>query len=282
MAILAVTKNVSHLKQMERSSVKHKGKIPVNAVKTALSSLWKMIPENHAKHGVRSVLMRYKPHPNRRFLVNPGDTVLQVGAAGAGIVEWVLSIVGPQGRVVALEPDERNFKKLAASPLLQSEQVILKNVAAWSKREKLMLTVSHNPADNKIAVEEVLHDNDLVPDNYIHEQEAQADTVDNILKSLDISHIDFAEIHVNGAELEVLKGMEETLPNACRLHIKAHALVGDDKVPLNQLIKEFLEERGFKIVIARSTEARTEAAAHGWTVRDGDLYAWNPSFKKHR
>lgn len=254
----------------------------MKVVKKTLLSLWKMIPESHAKHGVRKGMMRFNSHPNRRFFVNPGDTVLQVGAMGAGIVEWSLGIVGPKGRVVVLEPDERNFEKLAASPLLKSEQVILKKLAAWSKREKLMLTVSHNPADNKIAVDDVLHDNDLVPDNYIHEQEAQADTVDNILKSLDISHIDFAEIHVNGAELEVLKGMEDTLPNACRLHLKAHALVGDDKVPLNQPIKDFLNERGFKVVITKTTVARTEAASHGWTVRDGDLYAWNPSFKKRR
>jgi len=48
-----------------------------------------------------------------------------------------------------------------------------------------------------------------------------ADKIDNILDSIGISKIDFVRIQVNGAEIEVLKGMSKTLENYPKLLIAA-------------------------------------------------------------
>lgn len=242
-----------------------------------LHSLWSLLPEGHVKHFIRSIILSRESHPNRRLFINRGDTVFQVGATNSSLIEWTVSIIGSDGKIVVIEPEERNFARITSSSLLSKDpRVTLLNRAAWSRREHLMLTVSDNPVDNKIAIDNVLHDNDFVPNNYVREQATQADMIDNIADELGINSIDFAEIHVNGAELEVLKGMVKMLPATCRLHIKAHALIGDERTPLNQPIREFLETRGYKTVITVSSEARQEAVDAGWAERSGDLYAWNP------
>lgn len=246
--------------------------------KNVLYLIWSLFPEGRVKHLIRSVALSRDWYPNRRLFVNRGDVMFQVGVTRPSIIEWTLSMIGDEGKVVVIEPENRNFARISASSCLTEDpRVTLLNRAAWSRRELLMLTVSDNPVDNKIAIEGILHDNDFVPDNYVAEQEIQADTIDNVAEELGITSIDFAEIHVNGAELEVLKGMVRMLPSTHRLHIKAHALIGEDRVPLYEPIRVFLQDRGFRVVVTAPSEARQEAVAAGWKERAGDLYAWNPN-----
>jgi 3-dehydroquinate dehydratase len=72
------------------------------------------------------------------------------------------------------------------------------------------------------------------------------DTIDNILKELKISKIDFLKMDIEGAEIEALKGAKETLKNKnIKLVIAAYHEI--DRRPTYKTIISNLEKMGFRI-----------------------------------
>lgn len=236
--------------------------------------LYGFVPEGRMRHVLRGLALHAGLTLPRRALVNRGDCVLQVGTPSPETVRYYLELVGPTGRVIVVEPEEANFCRLAADPVIAAApNATLLRRAAWSRQERLALTVSRSAVDHKVEVPGIVHDNDYVQDNYCGTQLVQADTVDNILDELAVPRVDYAEIHVNGAELEVLEGMHRALPRTLRLHVKGHALLKDTGEPINRQISRVLRERGFRTVVGARTKARDEAVARSWAYRAGDVYA---------
>jgi len=73
--------------------------------------------------------------------------------------------------------------------------------------------------------------------------EVEVDTLDSICKELNVSGIDLLKIDVEGAELDVLKGAEESLKFTKNIAMELH-YEGEDEE-----IRRFLEERGFTVKI---------------------------------
>lgn len=231
--------------------------------------MWCGFPEGRLKERLRKLGLRFffKRFPIELTL-RKGETIVQVGAIREGQTLTMALIVGENGRVIAIEPEKANLEALRQ----KLEEKSVKNVTlvpkgAWSEKGKRRLFLSPHSADHKIEVPGVLHDNDLRPENYQSFTEIEVDTVDNILRDLEISSVDYAKITVNGAELEVLKGMEETLRGDVRLWVKGHAL--KDGQPINKAIASFLEERGFFVQIGK----RRGAVISKDFIREGDVYA---------
>lgn len=245
-----------------------------NPLKSLAIGLYGLIPEGRFRHVVRLLTIRAGMTLPRRVLVNRGDCVLQVGTPSPETICHYLELVGLTGRVIVVEPEENNFNRLAADPVIaRAQNATLVRRAAWSRRECLALTVSKSEVDHKVEVPDIVHDNDYVPDNYVGTQMVQADTVDNILDELGLDRVDYAEIHVNGAELEVLRGMTKALLRTARLHVKGHAVRKGTGEPINLKISWLLHERGFRTAICARSKARDDAVAQGWTYRAGDVYA---------
>jgi FkbM family methyltransferase len=236
---------------------------------------WFGFPEGSLKERIRKLgLTVFKRFPIELTL-RKGETIVQVGAnVKSGEALKMARIVGEAGHVIVIEPEMANLEDLRRN----LEEASLKNVTlipkgAWSKRGKQMLLLSPHPGDHKIEIPGILHDSDLRPEKRHSATEIEVDTVDNILKSLGISHVDYVKITVNGAELEVLKGMERTLKGDLRLWVKGHAL--KDGQPLHQAIASFLKERGFFVQITK--EDRDQISKD--FVREGDVYATCPRAK---
>ena len=245
-----------------------------NPLKSLAIGFYGLIPEGRFRHILRVLAIRAGTTLPRCALVNRGDCVLQVGTPSPETICHYLEMVGPAGKVIVVEPEENNFNRLAAdSVIAQAQNATLLRRAAWSQRECLALTVSKSEVDHKVEVPDIVHDNDYVHDNYVGTQMVQADTVDNMLDELGIERVDYAEIHVNGAELEVLRGMTKALPRTARLHVKGHAIRKETGEPINQQISVLLKEKGFRTAIPRASKARDDAVAQGWTYRAGDVYA---------
>ena len=100
-----------------------------------------------------------------------------------------------------------------------------------------------------------------------------ADTLDNMLKELEIVSFDYMSITVNGAELEVLKGAKNLIENSahCRIYSKGHSQL--DGESLNQHIKRFINEfDGYNIVLSRGE--KSNSGQENWKRRSGDIFAW--------
>jgi FkbM family methyltransferase len=142
------------------------------------------------------------------FRPKSGDTVVDVGAH-IGLYSLIAAKrVGPAGKVIAIEPDPENFKILRKNILLnQSRNIDALECAAYSAREKLKLFLPELEQGRTI-FNTVMQDRAKTSINFL---EVEANTLDNILESKNITEVNWIKIDVEGAELEVLKGAVNTL-----------------------------------------------------------------------
>lgn len=204
------------------------------------------IPENVLKHKMRIFLIQWTNLALNVFVIRRGDTAVLVGAPPGGEYLGMSELVGRRGRVILVEPEKQNLKGLETEITDKGlKNVIIIPKAAYSARKMLEFVISDSPLDHKIQLEDIMHDNDLRQDAYISTETIETDTLDNMLISIGINHVDFVKIAVNGAELEVLKGMEQTLKRNTKLKIwvKGHAL--KEGRPLKQIDCVFLEGSRF-------------------------------------
>jgi len=242
---------------------------------TAIRKIWSAVPEGWMKEQLKKLGLTFFKRFPAELTLRKGETIVQVGAPPEGEILRLAQIVGKRGRVIAIEPETANLKGIQKALEEKSvKNVILVPKGAWSEKGKQRLLLSPHPGDHKIGVPGVLHDNDLRSENYKSFTEIEVDTIDNILKGLEINHIDYVKITINGAELEALKGMEETLKGDLRLWVKGHAL--KDGQALHHSIASFLQQRGFLVQITKADGARISKDF----IREGDVYAVRSSSSK--
>ena len=142
------------------------------------------------------------------FNPKSGDIVVDVGAH-IGLYSLIAAKrVGPGGKVIAIEPDPENFKILRKNILLnRSKNIEALECAAYSAREKLKLFLPELEQGRTI-FNTVMQDRGKTSINFL---EVEANTLDNILESKNITEVNWIKIDVEGAELEVLKGAVNTL-----------------------------------------------------------------------
>lgn len=197
-----------------------------------------------------------------RSFIKSGDTVVQAGVdmgtkhkkCLASNVFYMSKIVGKEGKVIAIEPDKNNIKKLKEYIKENHiENIIPVEKALWKERGKFTFLIAKNSWDNQLSI---IPDTDKIPkDTWIRKRVVQADTLDNILENLGIDSISHICLTINGAELEVLEGMKKTLQNKITMLVAS----GDSQryrptangVPLNKKIASVLEDHGFKTKINR-------------------------------
>jgi FkbM family methyltransferase len=137
----------------------------------------------------------------------PGNIVVDAGASGSGIATMCFSkLVGDAGKVIALEPDKKNFKILEQNLRLNDvKNVIALNKGLWSREE----TLSFDSGMGESSSVSFTNENDGV--NRI---KIACVDLDHLLKDLGIQRVDFIKMDIEGAEIEALEGMKNTLNTA--------------------------------------------------------------------
>jgi len=181
----------------------------------------------------------------RNYSIHPNDIVIDVGA-NVGIFTVKSSIkVGQAGKVYAIEPIEENFKLLKNNCDVNNlVNVVCIRKACGSKSGKAIMLKSRSSALHSLKDFGVAN----IKNSEFSQEEVEVDceTLDNICKELGVSRIDFLKIDVEGAELEVLKGAEESLKITRNIAMELHYEGEDEEV------RRFLEERGFTVKIVES------------------------------
>ena len=140
---------------------------------------------------------------SRRLKGDQKRTFVDVGA-NVGYFSLLASKFLTEGRVVAIEAHPSIFKKLEENIKLNAESDIEAIHRAASDRAG-MLNIFHAGSENEGATTTITNrfndDSSLV----------EASTLDALLTDIDISAVKLIKIDVEGAEYEVLKGMEGTL-----------------------------------------------------------------------
>lgn len=172
----------------------------------------------------------YRKIYGRYFWVEKNEVVLDIGAyAGSFAIEAAKSAK----QVLAIEPNPKAYNCLSEN-IRNLVNVKALNLGVWNVKSKLKLYLdSHCPLANSIVSQ--------ASNTFV---EIDVDSIDSILAASDFGLIDFVKINVEGAELEVLQGMEHTLKSVKKLVMDAHHIRNGS--PTWPSVCEFLKERGFE------------------------------------
>lgn len=164
-----------------------------------------------------------------------GEIFLDVGAH---IGKYALLIASkcPRSLVIAVEPSPINFlyllKNIRRNKL---HNIIPLNIAAYSSQEELKFYVEGPSTSHRIA-----HNGTV---------KVRARPLDRVLHELGVYEVHLIKVDVEGAELQVLKGLQATLRRGCRLVVEVN------KENLTHFIK-FMKSLGYKIKVLRIIDDR--------------------------
>jgi FkbM family methyltransferase len=140
----------------------------------------------------------------KEYKLKRGNVVIDVGAYVGGFSIYCSKIV-KEGKVIAIEPNKENFKRLIENLKLNKvKNVIALNLALHNHKGRLIL--SDDGAKSTI----IKRDDG-------NSKEVFCDRLDNTLNNLKIKKVDFIKIDVVGNENKVLEGMGKTLK--CNPHV---------------------------------------------------------------
>lgn len=141
-----------------------------------------------------------------RTRLREGDVFVDVGANIGYFTLLASKLVGPAGKVIAIEASPRIFAKLRANlERNHATNVDARNLAASDRRGsvKVYFASDSNIGETSIGEKQGSH----------FEAEVPADSLDSLLTSQDLSRVRLVKIDVEGAEWLVLSGMGNLLRN---------------------------------------------------------------------
>ncbi|WP_158294381.1 FkbM family methyltransferase [Halorubrum sp. SD690R] len=164
--------------------------------------------------------------------VEKGDLVVDVGAYVGG---FTLFASKRARNVIAVEPNEA-ISSVLSENVSSSENVVAVPKAAWGREETVRINQSSFLNENSI----LDPDSGDIGDYF----EVQADTIPNIVRSLDFSKIDYLKIEAEGVEPEILNGALDGNMDIEKIAVDASA-ERDGQSTVTE-IKEILEENGYQ------------------------------------
>lgn len=241
-------------------------------------------PEGRTKCQLRIFLLRYLRNLPQCAYASRGETVVQGGVYMIETLNEWCRIVGPVGRVIAIEADPENARILRRDV----DRRHLRNVtvidrAIWRGPSSVTLQVSQFSYRNKlkdsgaVSVYEGRKGDDalygdtkaafVLETEKFHENEVtvRADSIDDILSSLGIDNVNHVHLTVSGADVEAVEGMERTLmKSGIRVFCRSLLMAGDGKSPLSVQVRDMLSAKGLTAVCAKKDPQRTGNNVYGW------------------
>lgn len=152
----------------------------------------------------------WEPYVKSIFQPRPGEIVIDVGAHIGFYTLKAAREVGPEGTVIAIEPDLRNFLLLKRNVAINRfNNVITLNVALSDTNGQKSFYASIDP----------LYSSFYFPSHVRHTKKVEVVTLDKLLQDLGIDKVDWIKVDVEGAELMVLGGGERILRTTSNLKI---------------------------------------------------------------
>lgn len=182
-----------------------------------------------------------------------GDTVVDVGAGHGGETFFLASLVGSQGRVLAVEA--------APTPFRQLQTLVALN--GWSHVEPLQVALADAPGTLTISNEE----DNWVEGNVYGDSggvSVAAVTFDALCAERGIVEVDWVKMNIEGAEKDALRGMERMAPHVQHMTISCHDFLGTEWGRSKDYVLAWLTSHGFSV--------RVRGTGEGWEANY--VYAW--------
>lgn len=180
--------------------------------------------------------------------VEAGDVFYDIGA-NIGRYTIPVALFSPETETVAFEPDRRNVKLLRRNGDLNDVTFTILNTALSGSDGEMELILSDNPGRNRLAysADDGGEKKEIIP----------VSRGDSLIQNGEIPDPDVIKIDVEGAEMEVLDGLAETLADGdCRaIYCEVHPnLLADAGSSADQFQKR-LHSLGFDVIIITERQA---------------------------
>lgn len=177
----------------------------------------------------------------------PGETVVDVGAGMGEALLLFSSLVGPRGRVIAVEAHPLQYGCL--------ERAI--EVNGLTNVEAIQVAVTGEPGRVAITDAEEWYGNTIVAPGGDGGIEVEGRTLDRVLADAGADAIGLLKMNIEGAEGLALRGMRESIGRCKAAAISCHDFRVDDPgdsgygveaFRTKDSVRAFLEEAGFRVL----------------------------------
>jgi len=179
-----------------------------------------------------------------RSWLRPGMSFVDVGANWGLFTLMAASLVGPSGRVVALEPDPRVFLKLQSNIQRNQIQQVQAFQVAAADRESELLLAGHDGVNQNSGMSRLVESGGSSALTF----SVRSNRLDSLLDKAQMGTVDLLKIDVEGAEHMVLAGMKDGLKQRryrCIL-LELHPLHPEETRPSLPEITGTLLAQGYK------------------------------------
>ncbi len=171
--------------------------------------------------------------------LRPGDTVLDVGAGAGEEVRVFSRLVGPRGRVIAIEAHPVTFSLLARNcSYFRLSNVQLVHKAVTDRGGVVFLTDEGASLANRMTTS-----SDGVP--------VPSTSLDELADELEVGRVAFLKMNIEGAEKLAIRGMERLLQRTECVCISCHDFLVDfgaeESMRTKEIVRSFLADHGFSL-----------------------------------
>lgn len=143
----------------------------------------------------------YESELSPYFNLERGEMFVDIGANIGRYSILVARAVGSNGRVLAIEAHPRNYRLLSRNILLNKlSNISALNIAAWNANGEVKLHAAGVSVSHSLKV-----------NHHLGEIEVRARMMDDVVREFGLPRVDLVKIDTEGAEIEVLQGMQNTL-----------------------------------------------------------------------
>ena len=181
-------------------------------------------------------------------MVDKSESCVLAGIYNASTIFDFSSAIGEKGTVIVIEANPQNAKRLADETSHLSNVKVL-NKAIWNSSGEMEFICSISDKDqgyNRLNSKE-LQEFPSHLDDSPQKVMVQTDTIDNILKGLNISKIHHVNLTINGAELQALDGVSELRKVCPDMRIYINSEIPDPGLRVIDGLKEI----GFKVYTSK-------------------------------
>uniref|UniRef100_A0A7V5XG50 FkbM family methyltransferase n=1 Tax=Thermodesulfobacterium geofontis TaxID=1295609 RepID=A0A7V5XG50_9BACT len=147
-------------------------------------------------------------YQNFPVIINKGDVIIDCGAYIGVTTLMFAKLAGKNGKVIAIEPEERNYKSLVKMIELNKDvaPIIPLKVAVYKDDCWIDLYIAKDSSCHTIST--------FCVKKYAllnEKKKIQAFKLDTIVEELSLEKVDFIKMDIEGAEIDALLGAEQTI-----------------------------------------------------------------------
>lgn len=184
-------------------------------------------PEPVAEFAIRAARSEVEEIFFHRYTPKPGDTVVELGAAEGTETGILADLVGPSGRVIAVEAHPVTFAELSVEHGDRDNVMLLQFAVVANASRPVRISDDPAPWHNRVGDDGI---------------EVQAVTLDRITETL--PQVDLLKINIEGSEADVLAASPETLAKTRHVVVSCHDFVG---MPTLLRVVTTLKAAGFDV-----------------------------------